>query len=532
MPGRRSKREEESVSAGGTPLWVRFTLSMTLALTVVMGVAGFLLHQAAGRVSNVVREQTMVDTVRETAPSFLQEIERQRLKAERALLLELETQAGKDHAASKRQFPEDSAVFKELGSYQNSTRESLKAARLEREKQINAAPIFWKQTIERVADLENDVKRTEVEYGANKRAGVMYYVPTAAANDKPPFVLFVPQAMYDDDSLLGLIVAMTLAVIVVGALVSLWVASQITQPIQRLVEDVRHISTGDLNHHVSAQGSGEIASLARALDRMTKSLAEARENEVELQVREREVEVAGEVREQLLPQVTPKLAGYDLGALHMSAPGMGGDFHDFIEVGAPQAGVGLLVCEVSGKGFPGALVGATARSYLRAKLQGGGEVKDALQDANRQLARDVRRGMAVTSLYVFVDPNTAIATVACAGHKIPLIRYTAADKKVRLIHPEGIALGFDKGPVFDRALTVQQVPIEPGDRLVLVNSGAVAIADAAGAELGEKALYAHVMRLGALPTAAFLSKLEAALQAHAGENALPRDISVLTISRA
>lgn len=530
MPGRRSKREEETSSVGGTPLWVRFTLSMALALTVVMGVAGFLLHQAAGRVSNVVREQTMVDTVRETAPSFLQEIERQRLKAERELLVALETQVGNDYATSKRQFPEDSAVFKELGSYLSSTRESLKAARLEREKQLKSAPVFWKQTIERVADLDNNVKRTEVEYGANKRAGVMYYALTE--NEKPPFVLFVPQAMYDDDSLLGLIVAMTLAVIVVGALVSLWVAGQITQPIQRLVEDVRQISTGDLNHHVSAQGSGEIASLARALDRMTKSLAEARENEVELQVREREVEVAGEVREQLLPQVTPKLAGYDLGALHISAPGLGGDFHDFIEVGAPQAGVGLLVCEVSGKGFPGALVGATARSYLRAKLQGGGALKDALQDANRQLARDVRRGMAVTSLYVFVDPATAIATVACAGHKIPLIRYTAADKKVRLIHPEGIALGFDKGPVFDRALTVQQVPIEPGDRLVLVNSGAVAIADAAGAELGEKALYGHVMRLGSLPTAAFLSKLEAALKAHAGESALPRDISVLTISRA
>ena len=79
---------------------------------------------------------------------------------------------------------------------------------------------------------------------------------------------------------------------------------------------------------------------------------------------------------------------------------------------------------------------------------------------------------------------------------------------------------------------MQQVPIEPGDRLGLVNSGAVAIADAAGAELGEKALYGHVMRLGSLPTAAFLSKLEAALKAHAGESDLPRDISVLTISRA
>ena len=54
-------------------------------------------------------------------------------------------------------------------------------------------------------------------------------------------------------------------------------------------------------------------------------------------------------------------------------------------------------------------------------------------------------------------------------------RYTAEDGKVRLIQPGGIALAFDKGPIFDRALKVQDIPMEPGDRLVLANTGAVEI---------------------------------------------------------
>ncbi len=530
MPSRRRQREEDAPASHGAPLWVRFTLSMSLALAVVMAIAGFLLNQAARRVTEVGQEQAMVDTSLLSARQFLDEVERQKLRAEREVLFELEQQIGKDYAASKRQYADDSPVLKDLGGYQNATREALRVARQERERKITAlaADSYWKQVGERTTELPGGVKRAEVEIGPEKRAGHVYHYQTRSEN--APFVLLVPASMQAaGDSMFGLIVAMTVAVIVVGALVSLWVSGQVTQPIQQLVEDVRQISTGDLNHHVHARGSGEVASLARALDRMTKSLSDARENEVELQVRQREVEVAAEVREQLLPQVTPKVAGYDLGALHMSAAGMGGDFHDFIET---ANGIGLLVCEVSGKGLPGALVGATARSYLRAKLAAGGDVKEALQDANRQLARDVRRGMAVTSLYAWVDPHSAIATVACAGHKAPLIRYTGADKKVRLIHPEGIALGFDKGPVFDRTLVAQQAPVEVGDRLVLVNTGAMSLTNAAGEELGEKALYGHIQRLGALPTEQFLAKLRAALEEFSQGADLPRDISIVTIRRA
>jgi hypothetical protein len=122
--------------------------------------------------------------------------------------------------------------------------------------------------------------------------------------------------------------------------------------------------------------------------------------------------------------------------------------------------------------------------------------------------------------------------VACTGHKIPLIRFTGADKKVRLVHPEGIALGFDKGPVFERALQTLQVPIEAGDRLVLVNSGAVVLANPQGQELGEKALYGHVMRHGAQDSEKFLERLRGAFDAHIDGAALPRDVSIVTIARA
>ena len=105
-------------------------------------------------------------------------------------------------------------------------------------------------------------------------------------------------------------------------------------------------------------------------------------------------------------------------------------------------------------------------------------------------------------------------------------------KKLRTIQPEGIALGFDKGPVFDSRLAVEKVPIEPGDRLVIVNSGAVAIVDPKGVELGEKTLYGHIVRHGALDSHEFLERLRSVLEAYADGATLPRDVSIVTVARS
>jgi sigma-B regulation protein RsbU (phosphoserine phosphatase) len=121
--------------------------------------------------------------------------------------------------------------------------------------------------------------------------------------------------------------------------------------------------------------------------------------------------------------------------------------------------------------------------------------------------------------------------VACAGHKIPLLRLTAGDGSLRVVQPDGIALGFDKGPVFDRRLQVVETPVEHGDRLVLANSAPARIRNPEGQELGEKAFYARVKRHHAADTTQFLRALRRDLEQVAGEAGFQEDISVVTLSR-
>ena len=516
---------DTELRVGGMRLWARFTLLMTASLSVVMACAGFFLYSTTSKVASSVQESSLVSAVRLTADGYAREDAGNKLRAEYELLQLLEQRLAEDSLNT----PETVEDF----------REELEARAKDAQRRLveyKDNP-FWVQTGSkaRMHGSDSKVQSTAIAYGPDKLPGTLYRFQSPGPQDDDAFRfhLLLPDASaQSEQGLLGLILGTVIVVILVGSGVSVFVANQVAGPLEQIVADVRQISTGDLNHHTRSRGGGEVGLLARAIDRMTKNLKEARETEIELQVREREVEVAGEVREALLPQTTPKLGGYDLGAVHLQSSELGGDFHDFIELGDDKQRVGLLVCDVSGKGLPGALVGATARSFLRSELLRGGDVEASFQLVNRQIAKDVRRGVYVTALYVLVDPAEGIATVACAGHKIPLIRYTAEDKKVRLIQPEGIALGFDKGPVFDRTLKILQVPLDPGDRLVLVNTGAVTITNPQGRELGEKPLYKQVMALGSQPSDQFLAHMRSALEKYAGDAEIPHDVSIVTIGRA
>lgn len=472
-------RKEHEHRLSGSTLSTRFSMSMTIALAVVMlGAGAFLYSWIVGK-ADEIQETAFVEAVAFQGPwqkAYLEDAQRDAQG--------LPPREGKTEAAMPVQ-----GTTKEFAG--------------------------------------TDVRRVDVHYGENfQKPGYMYIYKDV----KPPLIVSADTKAKASSGLLPMILAVTLCVILVGALVAWMVAASVSQPLQLIVSDINQIASGNLRHRTRVRAGGEILLLAKSIDRMAGNLETAQAAQLELSVREREIGVASEVREALLPQTTPSLKGYSLAALHVDSPTPGGDFHDFLEL--EDGRVGVLVCDVSGRGIPGAMIGAIARSYLRSELEKcGDDVAGAFSRANRSIARDARRGMYVTAMYLLLDPKEGIATVACAGHKLPIVRFTAEDKKIRVVHPEGIALGFDKGPVFDRTLQVQKIPVERGDHVVVSTTGAVKVKDAAGAEVGEKAFYRHVLQHSGLACEAMLEAIKGALEHHADGEPFPNDISMVALAR-
>lgn len=480
----RTKKETE-LTLSGQSLASKFALTMSISLAVVMIVAGLFLYTRMVSAAQAVQERTFVEATKLQGP-----------------LLE---QMRDDHQAEIRE--------KVYGEKPDPNKRRIE----------NPVAIQGRSP----ATYENgDVKRVDVIFGDNREIqGHMYLYKDIM----PPLLVPASAKEHAADGLLPIILGVTLFVILVGALVAYWVGSAVSRPLELIVGDIAQISRGDLRHRTRVRAGGEVMLLAKSIDRMAGNLEHAQAAQLELSVREREIALAGDVREALLPQTTPAIPGYDLAALHVESPSPGGDFHEFIEL--PDGRVGLLVCDVSGRGIPGAMIGAIARSYLRVELQRGGDVAEAFHRVNAEVARDVRRGMYVTALYVLVEPREGIATVVCAGHKLPLIRYAASDKKIRLVQGEGIALGFDKGPVFKRTLQVQKVPIDPGDRIVIANTGPATVTNEDGKELGEKDFYRFVLQHAGLGSSAMLEAVKKDLANYAGDQPFPSDISIVSLRR-
>ena len=330
-------------------------------------------------------------------------------------------------------------------------------------------------------------------------------------------------------TLVGLVFGVTIVVILVSVVVAFLAARQGVAPLRDLIEDVVAVSRGRLDHPIRVSGGGEIGLLTRAVDRMIRGLREARDSERSLERREHDLQVAAEVRESLLPKKIPEVPGYELAGAYRPAEEAGGDLYDLLEL--PGGRAGLLVAEVSGRGFTAGMVMTMARAYLRAEAVRAQGPREALVAANRSLTPDMRRGLFVSVLYAVLEPKRGVLLVASAGPKVPLLRYSASDGSLRTVHPEGIALGFDPGPVFERTLEEVEVPLEPGDRAVLLTGGAFLVKNPEEVEIGEKGVFALVRREAPKNSEAFVNMILGAIERHASGAVFPADVALATVKR-
>jgi sigma-B regulation protein RsbU (phosphoserine phosphatase) len=322
-----------------------------------------------------------------------------------------------------------------------------------------------------------------------------------------------------------------LVVVAVGVGVAFLLARRVVGPLTMLIEDVRILSHGNLDHKVSVHSGGEVGLLAKSVDRMIRGLRDAREKEREAEMREHELAVAAEVRTSLLPEKLMQIPGYEMGAYLAAADSVGGDLYDTIDRVGGTSSSAVFVAGISTRGVPGAMLMTMARAYLHQALEGNASPVDALKQANRAITRDMRRGLYVTAIVATLDPATGRVKVVSAGHKAPLLHFRAMQQKVEAVHPEGIALGFDPGPVFDRTIQETEIELLPGDRIVLSNAGIASVRGVDGSELGEARFAALVGKHATKVSEAFCQLLGAELERYRGEAALEDDIVIVTLRR-
>ncbi len=197
---------------------------------------------------------------------------------------------------------------------------------------------------------------------------------------------------------------------------------------------------------------------------------------------QKELEIARNVQVGLLPKSSPKVKGFDISGTCLPAKEVGGDYFDFVKLGASK--LGIAVGDVSGKGVPAAIYMTLTKGILQSHAEENISPKLVLNKVNKLLYRTIEKNSFVSMFYAILDIEEKKLTYARAGHN-PGIVVNQSDGNSTLLTAEGIALGLEEGTVFDKTLQENTIDVHSGDTLVFYTDGIVEAMNEKLNEFGE-----------------------------------------------
>jgi phosphoserine phosphatase RsbU/P len=219
---------------------------------------------------------------------------------------------------------------------------------------------------------------------------------------------------------------------------------------------------------------------------------------ISAEVLEHELDLAREVQESLFPAEIPALPGIRVAALNQPARIVSGDLYDI--VGLDDNRMVVVCADVSGKGFPAALLAAQVQAYFRAMIQAASVVRSALEAApvsvdvfgslgslpllvveqlNTTACRHMRLpGRYATLFFAEIDGRTGAVHYVNAGHNPPLL--LASGSVVELLSAGGPPVGLLGEATYEAGT----VTVPPDGMLLMYTDGVIEACNRQDEEFG------------------------------------------------
>jgi phosphoserine phosphatase RsbU/P len=192
---------------------------------------------------------------------------------------------------------------------------------------------------------------------------------------------------------------------------------------------------------------------------------------------QKELETARQIQLSILPHELPKVRGLDIAARYIPMTSVAGDFYDFLVV--DEKHIGILVADVSGHGMPAALIASMLKIAFAAQAANAAHPEQVLLGLNLALCGKFQHHY-VTAAYVFIDLEKRTLTYAGAGHP-PLLLCRKSATCVQEVCENGLFLGKFEFATYASV----ELPLEPGDRILLYTDGIPETENAAQVAFGD-----------------------------------------------
>jgi sigma-B regulation protein RsbU (phosphoserine phosphatase) len=201
---------------------------------------------------------------------------------------------------------------------------------------------------------------------------------------------------------------------------------------------------------------------------------------------EYELALARQVQRSLFPSPLPTIRGARLAAVNHPARIVSGDLYDVIVIDPER--VAILCADVSGKGFPAALMASELQAYVRATLRAACVFADTslgplpvqvITLVNHELSRHYGSGRYATMFFAEYDTGDRTLRYVNAGQNAPLLKLHGNAPILQLT---------DGGPPVglfeDAAYDVGTVTVPDTGTLLIYTDGVVEALSSADEEFG------------------------------------------------
>jgi sigma-B regulation protein RsbU (phosphoserine phosphatase) len=228
----------------------------------------------------------------------------------------------------------------------------------------------------------------------------------------------------------------------------------------------------------------------------------------ELATVEQELETARTIQASILPRQLPVLRGARIAVRYVPVRAVAGDVYDFIAIDDRR--VGVLVADVAGHGVSAALIASMTTVAFSGQRPYADDPSRTLSEINRMLCEHFD-GRFTTAAYAFLDVEQHLLRYSLAGHPPPFLWRARTGELIELTEGATVLGLFE-----DTGFPTTEVPLNPGDRLILYTDGLPDVSRRNGEWFGEHEWKRFILANGALPPDVFIDALFAHVRRWSG----------------
>ncbi|HEB54500.1 MAG TPA: hypothetical protein ENI87_14710 [bacterium] len=282
---------------------------------------------------------------------------------------------------------------------------------------------------------------------------------------------------------------------------------------------VGKLGRGGSEVRVRYDGNDEVAGLGKAVQYLATDLAALLSSEEDAGGAPASMDpMVKQLRDKTVPGAPPRVPGFEIDAAISNGSRGGLDYFDVVV--NPNDAAEAVAYVVTGEGHGAVSVYACrlAHDELQRALRQGATPRRALAHTNKVMKRHLPPGACATATLLLIGGDAC--KLYQAGAHTPLLICQRGE--VLELNAEGIALGLDDGPVFEKSLRPQEIAMSPGTRLVVGNEALLRV----------EGLLDLLPQHSPRHTNMFMNMVLGSVEQDAGDEGLREDVVLITVKKA